>query len=304
MQRRTVILSDTHLAGNGQGAGSADALRPLWEGADELILNGDTAELSHPTQRGAAARQIMRIQDLCEEDGVRLSFLSGNHDPLITDRRFLRLCSGEVFFTHGDMLHPAISPWTSYAKELREMHQDALSQLDLMDRAQLDQQAMAAAHASNLKWDHLAEHEMPALGPIADKFDKARKVAKVLWFWHRLPKLAARFAQRYAPEARFFIFGHIHRAGVWQFGHQTIINTGAYHCPRRPHAVVLNDQTLTMHRVIYDAENGHRLDEKPRFTATLKNAQQLPRTSSRFKRATPPKQPDGFQSMCIMATRR
>ena len=276
MQRRTVILSDTHLAGNGQGAGSADALRPLWEGADELILNGDTAELSHPTQRGAAARQIMRIQDLCEKDGVRLSFLSGNHDPLITDRRFLRLCSGEVFLTHGDMLHPAISPWTSYAKELREMHQDALSQLDLMDRARLDQQAMAAAHASNLKWDHLAEHEMPALGPIADKFDKARKVAKVLWFWHRLPKLAARFAQRYAPEARFFIFGHIHRAGVWQFGHQTIINTGAYHCPRRPHAVVLNDQTLTMHRVIYDADNGHRLDEKPRFTATLKNAQQLP----------------------------
>ena len=71
MQRRTVILSDTHLAGNGQGAGSADALRPLWQGADELILNGDTAELSHPTLRADAAREVMRIQDLCEEDGVR-----------------------------------------------------------------------------------------------------------------------------------------------------------------------------------------------------------------------------------------
>lgn len=276
MRRRTVILSDTHLAGNGQGAGSADALRPLWQGADELIMNGDIAELSHPTQRAGAAREVMRIQDLCEDDGVRLTFLSGNHDPMITDRRFLRLCNGEVFLTHGDMLHPAISPWTSYAKQLRKMHEDALAHLDLLDRAQLDQQAMAAAHASNIKWDHLAEHAMPTLGPVADKYDKARKIAKVLWFWHRLPKLAAKFTQRYAPEARFFIFGHIHRAGVWRFGDQTIINTGSYHCPRRPHAVVLDDQTLTMHRIRFDADNGHQMIEKPRFTATLNNAQQLP----------------------------
>lgn len=276
MQRRTVILSDTHLAGNGQGAGSADALRPLWQGADELILNGDTAELSHPTQRAGAAREVMRIQDLCEEDGVRLTFLSGNHDPLITDRRFLRLCSGEVFLTHGDMLHPAISPWTSYAKQLKELHQDALSHLDLMDRAQLDHQAMAAAHASHMKWEHIAEHEPPKLGPIAKKIDIAGKVTRVLWFWHRLPKLAARFAQRYAPEARFFIFGHIHRAGVWHFGEQTIINTGSYHCPRRPHAIVIDDQQLAMHRVKYDATHGHQLNDQPRFTATLNNAQQLP----------------------------
>jgi UDP-2,3-diacylglucosamine pyrophosphatase LpxH len=283
MKRRTVILSDTHLAGNGQGAGSADALRPLWQGADELIMNGDIAELSHPTLRADAAREVIRIQDLCEADGVRLTFLSGNHDPMLTDRRFLRLCSGEVFVTHGDMLHPAISPWTSYAKQLRELHEDALKQLDLMDRAQLDQQAMAAAHASNLKWDHLAEHDPPKLSAIGKHADRARKVAKVLWYWHRLPKLAAAFAQRYAPESRFFIFGHIHRAGVWRFGEQTIINTGAYHCPRRPHAIVLNDQTLTMHRVQFDAANGHRLIDSPRFTATLQHAQQLPPDEQRAR---------------------
>jgi len=276
MKRRTVILSDTHLAGNGQGAGSADALRPLWQGADELIMNGDIAELSHPTERANAARQVMRLQDLCEEDGVRLTFLSGNHDPLITDRRFLRLCHGEVFLTHGDMLHPAISPWTSYASQLKDLHSDALAQLSQHDRADLDQQAMAAAHASNLKWDHLAEHEQPKLGPIAKKIDMAGKVARVLWFWHRLPKLAAKFAQQYAPDARFFIFGHIHRAGIWHFGNQAMINTGSYHCPRNPHAIVLQDQQLSMHRVRFDADNGHTLCESPRFTAALKNAQQLP----------------------------
>ena len=276
MTRRTVILSDTHLAGNGQGAGNADALRPLWQGADEVIFNGDLAELSDPRWRVDAARQVMRLQDLCEEDGVRLTLLSGNHDPLVTDRRFLRLCSGEVFVTHGDMLHPAISPWTSYAKQLRQLHQDALAQLESDDRAELDQQAMAAAHASNLKWDHLSEHKPEQPGKLARKADQARKIAKVLWFWHRLPKLAARFTQRYAPDARFFIFGHIHRAGIWRFGHQTIINTGAYHCPRNPHAVVIEDHTLSVYRVRYDAQDGHRLFDKPRFTAELHNEQQAP----------------------------
>lgn len=276
MKRRTVILSDTHLSGNGQGAGRADALRPLWQGVDELIINGDLAELSDPKWRVDAARQVMRLQDLCEEDGVRLTLLSGNHDPLITDRRFLRLCHGEVFVTHGDMLHPAISPWTSYARQLRDLHQNALQQLELTDRAQLDQQAMAAAHASNLKWDHLSEHAPPRRGPLYKRVDQARKVAKVLWFWQRLPKLAARFAQRYAPDARFFVFGHIHRAGIWSFGHQTIINTGAYHCPRNPHAVIIEDRTLAVHRVRFDVEAGHTLFEKPRFTAVLENEQQVP----------------------------
>jgi len=215
MSRRTVILSDTHLAGNGQGAGSADAMRQLWQGADELIINGDLAELSDPRCRADAARDVLRLMDLCENDGVRLTLLSGNHDPLLTDRRFLRLCNGEVFVTHGDMLHPAISPWTTYAKQLRELHEGALRQLELIDRAQLDNQAMAAAHASNLKWDQLAEHAPPARGLLYRKAEFAFKVARVLWFWHRLPKLASGFAHRYAPDARFFIVGHIHRAGVW-----------------------------------------------------------------------------------------
>lgn len=276
MNRRTVILSDTHLAGNGQGAVSADALRPLWQGADELVINGDLAELSDPRWRVAAARHIIRLQDLCEEDGVRLTLLSGNHDPLVTDRRFLRLCHGEVFITHGDMLHPAISPWTTHAKQLRALHEGAIQQLTLTDRSELDQQAMAASHAANLKWDHMAEHTEPKRGKIAGKVEHAYKVAKVLWYWHQLPKLAAKFVQQYAPDARFFIFGHIHRAGVWQFGHQTIINTGSYHCPRNPHAIVIQGRTLSLHRVRFNAEQGHTLVERPRFTAELEHDQQAP----------------------------
>lgn len=273
MNLRTVILSDTHLAGNGQGAVSAAALRPLWQGADEVIFNGDVAELSDPKWRGDAARHILELTDLCEQDRVKLTFLSGNHDPLLTDRRYLRLRGGEVFLTHGDLLHPAISPWTTNHRQLRALHDDALASLGSDEHDLLHDQAMAVQHASNLKWDHIAhDGHGPELGPIIGKINHAYKCARVLWFWHQLPKLAAQFAQRYAPEARYFVFGHFHRAGVWRFGNQTVINTGSYHCPKNPHAVMIEGDRITLHRVNFNPA-GHTLHATPRFTGNLLSPQ-------------------------------
>lgn len=258
MQRRTVVISDTHLAGDGRGAGSATALRPLWQGAHELIINGDFAELSDPRWRGPAARQVLQLTELCEQDGVRLTFLSGNHDPLITDRRYLRLCLGEVFLTHGDMLHPAISPWVADAHKLRLLHNDALASLDPNRRGALDEQANVVQFVSGQKWDHLAEQRPATSGRLRRSVGHAAKCARVLWFWHRLPKLAAAFADRFAPDARYFVFGHFHRAGVWHIGGRTIINTGSFHAPRNPHAVVIEGDQLALHRIRFD-KAGHTL---------------------------------------------
>lgn len=267
--QKTIILSDTHLAGNGQGAVTGAALRPLWQGADELIINGDVAELSDPRWRGDAARQVMDLADLCEADGVKLTLLAGNHDPLITDRRYLRLRGGEVFLTHGDLLHPSISPWTTNHRQLLALHDDALASLGSDDHDLLEDQCQAVQHAENLKWDHIAEHgHGPRRNALIRRLEQANKCARVLWFWHRLPRLAADFAQRYAPECRYFVFGHFHRAGVWRFGQQTIINTGSYHCPRRPHAVVIEGQHIEMFRVSFDP-NGHTMQPTPRFVGDL-----------------------------------
>ncbi|MEM1354511.1 MAG: metallophosphoesterase [Planctomycetota bacterium] len=266
---RTVIISDTHLGGNNQGAVTGLALRPLWQRADELIINGDAAELSDPKWRVHAARHILEIADLCERDGVQLTLLAGNHDPLVTDRRYLRLRGGEVFVTHGDLLHPAISPWTTNHRQLRSLHNDALASLGSTSHQRLEGQCQAVQHAENLKWEHIAEHgHGPKRNPVISRIEHGYKCARVLWFWHRLPRLAAEFARRYAPESRYFVFGHFHRAGVWRFGQHTIINTGSYHCPRRPHAVVIQGQRIEMFRVNFDPK-GHTMQAQPRYSADL-----------------------------------
>lgn len=264
--RRIIIISDTHLGT--RGAPTPDALRPLWADADELIVNGDLAQLHDPVCRAIAARQVMRLQDLCEADGVTLTVLSGNHDPQLTDVRHLALCGGRVFITHGDVLHPAISPWNGMDTPLHALNEEALAALDRPQRSALPGQLAAAQHAAHLNW------EVPAEAPgrpglPARLRDKARKAAATLWYWRTLPRRAAAFAGQYAPEAGFFIFGHIHRAGIWRFGDLIVINTGCWHFPFRPLVVRIEGGRLGVWPVRRAGAGVYRYRDRPLAAYTL-----------------------------------
>lgn len=264
---RIVILSDTHLGKPGCGARSAEALRPLWRGASQLIINGDVAELADDKLRADAARQVVLLQRYCDEDGVTLTLLPGNHDPMISDVRHLRLCGGEVFVTHGDALHPSISPWTAHRDQLERFHsyaQFALGKTGDDQRLPPVEATLAAAqYAAHFTWDDWHWHpqhtsDLPRwLGwlprPVRTKLEYGVKVARVLWYWHTLPRRASAFAERFAPEARFFVYGHIHRAGVWRLKGATervLVNTGSYDFPSKPHAVVIEGGRLSVRRIV------------------------------------------------------
>ena len=283
---RIVILSDTHLANPGRGAHSAAALRPLWQGADEVVFNGDVAEVADEKLRGPAARQVVELLRLAEADGVRVTLISGNHDPLITDRRYLRLAQREVFLTHGDILHPAISPWTDHGKHMARLHADAVMSLDPGKARDMDAQLAACKHASAVQWDEFVTrpHKPGALArwvprpvqrPLAQKAALARKLVKAAYYWQTIPRRAMGFARRFAPESRFFVFGHIHRAGIWtdrgagpDGQDRTIINTGAYQSPRNPRAVVIEGGELSVWPVVFNTA-GHGFGARPLAEYTL-----------------------------------
>ena len=245
MSERIVIISDTHLGRPHAAAASARALRPLWADADRFIVNGDTAEVHHPTHWCEAAKETMQLFDLCETDDVHLTLLSGNHDPYISDIRHLHLARGLIFVTHGDVLHPAVAPWSPAAGRIRRAYRNGLEQLEDDDRETLEARLQLAQHASHEEWKHL--HELKREASRSTMFNMIIRpwaVAKVLWYWQIVPRLADEFVAQHAPEARFAIIGHTHRPGVWSRRGRTIINTGSFGFPGRPRAVVLEGREL------------------------------------------------------------
>lgn len=261
---RTLILSDLHLGRPHQAAISADALRPLWAGCQRLIVNGDVAELHHPTHWSLAARSVIRLFDLCEADGVELTLLSGNHDPFITDLRHLELAGGLVFVTHGDVIHPAVAPWSPRAARMRQRHDEALAALPPEQRTTLQARLMASQHASQADLDYL-QHEVRR-SPITTMLRRPWAALHVLWYWRRFPRLAADFLRDHAPRAAFAILGHSHRPGLWNVAGRIIINTGGYGFPGRPWAVTIDDdRVLTVLRIKRSGREYRRARAVARF---------------------------------------
>lgn len=281
---RIVILSDTHMAQRGRGAGSAEALRPLWAGATRVIFNGDTAEARSQRRYDESMQRIEDLKRLTAEDGVQLTLIAGNHDPLVSERDWLELFDGRVLLTHGDLLHPAIAPWSDENNELEDEYRRAMEQLDAdPDSADAQAKADAARAASVRHWrKQLIEHyKKSSRGPWRKWVVRFRKAALVLYYWYAMPRRAMRFAEQHFPDCRFFVFGHIHRPGVWQdhkaeprvadenSGGRIILNTGSFYTPRWPHAVVIEDGEISLWKIRFNRKRGHRLADRPLKTFSL-----------------------------------
>ncbi len=223
-------------------------LRPLWADANQLIINGDTAEVHHPSYWADAAREVLALHDLTEADGVELTLISGNHDAFLTDQRHLHLAHGRVFVTHGDVLHPAVAPWSIRADHMRKAHAAAMAEYrDDHDRHSLEVRLRASQVASHAEWTDLNEQASHA--GAWQTLARPWAVAHVLWYWRQIPNIAAQFVRDHAPEAHFLLLGHTHRPGVWHRGDRTIINTGCFGFPGRPYGVVIESGVLRVLRI-------------------------------------------------------
>jgi predicted phosphodiesterase len=247
MKNRIVILSDTHMGRPEALVRSPRMLRPLWQGASAVVVNGDVAEVHDPRYRVNAAQQVLELHDLCERDGVELTLLSGNHDPYISDTRHLLLANNAVFVTHGDALHPAIAPWCPSAARVRQAHDRAMASLHPQDRGTLASRLSVTQHAAH---EHWAQFEVALQqSALRQLLVRPWMAIEVLHYWHSIPGRAQKFAQQHAPGARFFIFGHTHRQGIWRRGGRTLINTGSFGFPGSPRGVVIDDGRLSVHKI-------------------------------------------------------
>jgi len=243
---RTLVLSDLHL-GRPSGAGRADAFETLLADFDRVVVNGDVAELHHPSFAADAELELARFRDICFSRGIKLDLIAGNHDPFVSDLRALTLADGAIYVTHGDALHPAVAPWSPCAGVMRRAFSAALA-AQPADASEDAARFAAAREASLAEWRAMGHGaHISTIGSMARH---PLRALTVLGYWSRYPALVAEWAERFAPQAGTVIVGHSHRGFVRSIDGRQIVNTGAYSFPGRPSGIVIEGTTVRVHRLV------------------------------------------------------
>ena len=248
------MVSDLHLGHPSALVGSVEWLRPLLAGARTVVFNGDTCELAHAPWRASAEELLGLLRNLCDELGVHPVFLTGNHDYDISERGWLELRDGAVMVTHGDLLVPEVAPWNhQYLLKKREVR-------EVLRRRSGDGKRL------EYRWETVRMVE-EILKSGADwkpvrtgllRYWKAlwppERIVGILQGWWTMFGAAEQFVEHYRPEAKVFIFGHFHRAGIRMRGSRLYCNTGAYMREARQMVVDLDGNWLTARPVVRNGE--------------------------------------------------
>ena len=247
----TRILSDLHYDDATSHLRSLDMLRPLLVGADRVILNGDTLD-SQVIDDGPAL--IARVKTFFHAHVPDTVFLSGNHDPDISEHAQLTLADGLVWLTHGDIFFEYIAPWSPSLPEYRRRIDGLRAATPPAERDLLETRFRILREACH----HLPPEHDPDDRSFLHLFTRlirlfanpARPLA-MLHAWYASPRHAAELAARHHPRARFIIFGHIHHPGVWKKRDgRIVINTGSFTPPRGALMVEFDEQHLRVIRII------------------------------------------------------
>ncbi|MGY8752957.1 MAG: metallophosphoesterase family protein [Phycisphaerales bacterium] len=240
---RTLILSDIHFCKRGSSVNSVEQLRPLWQGYDELILNGDTSELHCAQHTEKAEEAVAAIKAMTDEDDVQLTLICGNHDPTISDLEHKWYCNKQVLVFHGHAPIFGGAPWSWRYKHFAESH---ASQLQGTGDG-FDEQLSAVRTASIQSATGEFNEHKPSTFRLS--LLVIPSIIKILKCWKRYPTYVSKWANQFAPTAKFIITGHTHHAGIWNREDKVIINTGCYGFPSHPRAVEIDGNKITVYKI-------------------------------------------------------
>lgn len=247
------IFSDIHYGDRASGARRLPQLRPLLDGVSQLVLNGDTLETRVGPDPAYTAAIRAEVAAFFPREVPRVTYLTGNHDPDFSPLHTLDLAGGEVFLTHGDILHPELVPWSADAPVLRARIEAGLAAMAPADRERLEARfALWRRVAMSVPQRHQSErHHLKYAWRFArDTVWPPMRIVRILRAWFAEPSIAAAFALQHRPGARFVLLGHTHRPGFWRRPDgRTIINTGSFCPPLGGTLVDLQDGQLTVRRV-------------------------------------------------------
>lgn len=245
------ILSDLHLFDARTQVRSLAQLEPLLAGVGTLVLNGDTCEM----RRGVTPGQLAELKAFFSERVPEVVFITGNHDPEISETHELLVSDGRVWVTHGDICFDDLTPWARHVAELRRLVAEERAADPAADYGRVEVRvriARAAARRETDLPDRTTRTWASHLAWVWRTFFPPRQTLAMLQCWRDLPARAARLASAERRSAQVVITGHVHFPGVWHPpGGPVVINTGSFFRPLGGHLVDIEGDRLRVRRIVH-----------------------------------------------------
>jgi predicted phosphodiesterase len=247
------IFSDVHFGDRASRVDRLAQLRPLLEGVDELVLNGDSMDTrSSPWPEHTRACRA-ELREFFRAHVPATTYITGNHDPDFSPHHLVDLAGGTVAVTHGDIVFDNMVPWGQDAAEIAHGISAALAALPAGERHLLENRfaiwrrvalSIPQRHQSEPnRWKYAFHFALDTVWPPG-------RIFRILHAWRTYSPRAAEFAHAHRPAAKFILIGHTHRPGVWRHPRGTVVvNTGSFCPPLGGYAVDLGPGSLVVRRV-------------------------------------------------------
>ncbi|HWL14611.1 MAG TPA: metallophosphoesterase [Opitutus sp.] len=247
------IFSDLHYCDRASRVTTLSSLAPLFDGADEVVFNGDTLD-TRPNHNGLRPQEVaQKVRDFLARHAPPTTLVTGNHDPDVSAHHHLEFSQGEMLVTHGDALFEDLVPWGRDAALARRLVAQELARLSPPERAQLPTCLGAYRRAAAaIPQRHQSERRRLRyiVSYVLDTLWPPTRVWRVIQAWRQTPVRADTFVRQFRPQARFLVMGHTHRLGFVRTPSGLIVlNTGAFCPPGGPGLVEIRDGRLALRRI-------------------------------------------------------
>ncbi len=259
------VFSDLHLGHPGSRITHISQLEPLLEGAATVVLNGDTAELKHSKLIPQGRALLADLKDLALQRGIQVTYLTGNHDPTISDVDHMTLRDGAVSILHGDAFFRYLSPWSRKLKTMKIAMDLIHTDFSNEELDQLGGRLEYARRCREVTPGYENEFQSGPLGPLRTLISFAwppHRPWNILKVWLTAQEDADRFARRYLEDSRFLLFGHTHRPGHWERNGRVLINTGGFLSRAPARLVEISEGSLHLFEVTGSKNRTHRLGDR------------------------------------------
>ncbi|MEM9080808.1 MAG: metallophosphoesterase [Verrucomicrobiota bacterium] len=236
------IVSDWHMGHPASRVGSVERMFILLEGVGTLIMAGDGREELVVGWRQQADEMWDELLRACEERGIEVISLTGNHDPDVSEEGWLLCDEGRIFVTHGDLFYETASPWScklfAFREEVTAMVKEARKET-LEDRWRLAVRIGRFLRPAKPLSANLLVQIYKAVWP-------PDRLLAIRHTWADFPRQACEFVDCYVPGVETVVCGHFHRMGDFRRGGKRVLNLGAMHKFSRAAVVDFDGESLEM----------------------------------------------------------